>query len=107
MSTEHRIEVGQQLALHLAAGTEVFCASGIVQLSVPGALDVPVSMELGPGRGWRAATGVRIVVNARSQARIQLQSPPKPDRTNCPKRLKWSIWSVFPPRAPSKSLEKC
>lgn len=69
MSSEGRLHPGQQLALQLGEGSELFCAEGRLAVTTSGMDGTPLTRVLCTGQGWRAAQAawVRLVAQRPSR----------------------------------------
>lgn len=94
MNTMHPLSTGEQLALPLPAGAEVFCASGTVRLLVvTGAFDAALSLELTAGRGWRSPERSRVLLTARAPSRVLVHEPQRPAKSPAMRGFPEAVWS--------------
>ena len=71
MHKHRNLEPGEQVGLHLAEGAELFCAHGLLRVTVatPWMADAAQARLLAAGQGWRAGQPTRITVQAEEASR--------------------------------------
>ncbi|MCJ0765264.1 hypothetical protein [Variovorax terrae] len=81
MAHEYRLHTGQDIALALPAGAEVFCAAGALRLtttpSLPGDSPWAGPHHLLPGQGWRTEQAVLLTLEAAQPSRCRVTGTPQ------------------------------
>ena len=89
------VRTGEQLALRLAAGTELFCASGAVRLHITpsGGIEMPLSLDLAAGRAWRCPEGASVLLIGCVPSRVLVHEPPPSVRITAAPSLWRPLWA--------------
>ena len=74
------LPAGEQLAMTMTAGAELFCASGSLRVLVTpcGGPAIPLSLELAAGRAWRCGESTRVLITAQTPSRVIVHEPQRP-----------------------------